>query len=141
MKRTMTPDTMMVHVPESDTRIRRAIRHYHPRASVREYDGDPTTVARARGDVLVIYCATPPRGGPRNAIGMTEHRSRVVLIFTRFMRDALRLRWADPRLPTAIGRTIAHEVEHLRRGTRGHDRSGWFTACGTPDELLARVAP
>lgn len=128
----------LVHLPEAGGPVRREIRRRHPHVSLRRYKGDPFSVARARGDVLVVYCNTPPRGGPRNAIGMTEHGSRVVLVFTNCLRAALRLRWTDPRLATAIGSTVAHELEHLRRKSRAHDRAGWFRACATPEGLIGR---
>jgi hypothetical protein len=132
----------LVHVPEAGDLLSREVRRRHPRAALRQYVGDPPHVSRERRAAVVIYCCDQPPRGPRGvALGMADLRSGVVLVFVRDLRRYLRLRrWDDPRLDVAIGRVIAHELEHLRRGDGAHDRAGWFRRCPDSAYMLGGLA-
>jgi len=117
------------------------VRRRHPRAELRAYDGSPFDVSRSRGDAIVVYCNDQPPNVPRGGVAgaMADLASGLVLVCVRDVRAFLRLRWDDPRLGVAIGRLIAHELEHVRRGSRAHDRRGWFRACARPEDLVPRA--
>jgi hypothetical protein len=133
---------LVVHVPDADRLIRAEVLRRHPGARLRPYGGSPLDVRRRPGDVLVIYCTDPlraPHGGGV-AVGVTVpgHESRAVLVFVVNLMSSLRLRPGDAGLNVAIGRTVAHELEHVRRGKPGHDRRGWFRRCADLDDLRRR---
>lgn len=130
----------LVYVPEPPSLMWEEVLRRHPRTVLQEYGGELPRPDR-RSAVVAFCCDQPPyvpRRGGGVALGMTDPARRAVLVFTRDLRLALRLRrWDDPRLDVAIGRVIAHELEHLRRGSGAHDRRGWFRACASPADLLS----
>src|SRR6266446_1480238 len=130
----------IVHLPVASPLIRAEVRRRHPGARLEPYDGSPFDVRRRRGDVLVIPCSDTPPGAPRDgvAVGTCDRASRTVLVLTTNLAGFLCLRPGDARLDVVLGRTVAHEMEHLRRGTRGHDRRGWFSRCVDLDDLRRR---
>jgi len=130
-----------VFLPErTGTLAKQEVVRLTPGVVTQEYSGDK--VSLGAGDTLVVFMDRCPKGlaainRQTQAVGLplavTQYDKRTVFVFIRDLEDAL---GDDPRLKIALGRLIAHELEHLRRQSSEHDKTGYFKACLTRDELL-----
>jgi hypothetical protein len=111
-----------------------------PGVVLQEYAGDK--VKLDAGDTLVIFVDRCPkalaeinRKGTAVGLPLAVSRSdqRTVFVFIRDLEDAL---GDDPRFKIALGRLVAHELEHIRRQSPEHDETGYFKACLSRDDLL-----
>ena len=111
-----------------------------PGVVLQEYSGDK--VKLDAGDTLVIFTDRCPkalaeinRKGQPVGLPLAVSRSdqRTVFVFIRDLEDAL---GDDPRVKIALGRLVAHELEHIRRQSSDHDETGYFKAGLTRDDLL-----
>jgi hypothetical protein len=111
-----------------------------PGVVLQEYAGDK--VKLDAGDALVIFIDRCPkalaeinRKGTAVGLPLAVSRSdqRTVFVFIRDLEDAL---GDDPRFKIALGRLVAHELEHIRRQSPEHDETGYFKACLSRDDLL-----
>lgn len=119
---------------------RQEIERLTPGLVMREYSDDK--VKLDPGDVLVIFLDRCPKGvadihRKGKAVGLplavSRYDQRTVFVFVRDLEDAL---GDDPRLKIALGRLVAHELEHVRRQSAEHDETGYFKACLSRDDLL-----
>lgn len=136
---------LRVHVPVAvkDLSREEAIRIAGADLSFAEYEG--TEVRRAAGEiVLLIKDETPAewrreRDPHYGAVAAADPERRLIFVFEKDLQRNLGLNRTDPLYRIALGRVIAHEVEHLRRAAAGlppgHDESGWFRACPSRDEM------
>jgi hypothetical protein len=129
---TRRPLSAVVHVPNvtGADLIEREVLRRHPRAVLRPYRGtfDAAVRRRADGEVVVGYDPEPPREfvGPDD-LGHAYLSAGAALVFTREVMAECRIGdWEDPRVAVAVGRVLAHELEHVRRGVTRHDARGWF---------------
>ena len=57
----------------------------------------------------------------QGVLAAAEIERRVAFVFMRDLERAAGLGRGDPRFQVALGRAVAHELEHVGRGTREHD--------------------
>ena len=122
------------------TLARQEIERLVPGVVTQEYAGDK--VKLDPGDALVIFLDRCPKAVAEihrkgKAAGLplavSRYDQRTVFVFIRDLEDAL---GDDPRLKIALGRLVAHELEHVRRQSPEHDETGYFKACLSRDDLL-----
>ncbi len=63
------------------------------------------------------------------ALGAAEIDKRVIAVFVKDLEKFLSLDRDNTRFKVAVGRILAHELEHVRRGNKKHDKQGWFRSC------------
>jgi hypothetical protein len=111
-----------------------------PGVVMQEYSGDK--VKLDAGDALVIFLERCPKAVAEihrkgKAVGLplavSRYDQRTVFVFIRDLEEAL---GDDPRLKIALGRLVAHELEHVRRQSPDHDETGYFKECLSRDDLL-----
>lgn len=120
---------MGVLIPDGSGLTRGEIVRLAPYASVFVYEGDQVRRDPTR-DVVVIYMdRAPDHLRRRNALAVAYYEKRIVAVFVRDLEDYLRTNRGDPVFRIALGRVIAHELEHVRRQTDQHDADGFFKAC------------
>jgi hypothetical protein len=111
-----------------------------PGLVMQEYSGDK--VKLDAGDTLVIFLDRCPKAVAEihrkgRAVGLplavSRYDQRTVFVFIRDLEEAL---GGDPRLKIALGRLVAHELEHVRRQSPDHDETGYFKECLSRDDLL-----
>lgn len=79
-------------------------------------------------DGAVIIYRDAPRGFD-GVLGIANWDKRVIYVFTDHLEAYLGIDRNHPRFANALARVIVHELEHIRRGNDGHDKSGWFRSC------------
>lgn len=130
-----------VHLPERIGNLaKQEIVRLTPGLVLQEYSGDK--VKLDPGDTLVIFLDRCPKAVAEihrkgKAVGLplavSRYDQRTVFVFVRDLEDAL---GDDPRLKIALGRLVAHELEHVRRQSHDHDETGYFKECLSRDDLL-----
>ena len=127
-----------VLVPEDSRLTRLEFNRIQPTIEVVSYKGRKT-VELAPDAVLVFYVEEPPadRADLKDALAMALYERHRVYVFIKTLETQLRMNRSDPQFRVALGRVLAHEVEHVRRGVPGHDETGFFKACVSREYLLA----
>lgn len=113
-----------------------------PSVEVAYYTGD--RVERYPSEPLVIFVDRCPkevregyaRAGQPAPLAAALLATHTAFVFVRDLEDYLGMPASDPRFRIALGRVIAHELEHLRRNSPDHDAKGFFKACLGRDEML-----
>src|SRR5689334_11629132 len=105
-----------------------------PWARFETYQGD--AVEQGPDQVAVLFTNRRATGVFAGAVGIALYDRGLVLVFMRDLEDALGKNRGDPMFKVALGRVVAHELEHVRRGKPGHDETGYFAACPTRDNML-----
>lgn len=114
------------------------VRRLAPWAELRSYDPASATVTRSPGEVLVMYSERAPEEMRRRGVlAKAKVERRLVFVFVEDLERLLRLPRGTRAFQVSLGRVVAHELEHLRRGAGGHDERGWFTACLGREDLLS----
>lgn len=132
--------TLVVLLPDAAPDAARAeVHRLTPGAHLRPYQGDSVVRTEPAHVALVAVERAPDhaRQRARVMVAVADHERRLVFVFVRDLEDYLRVPRVDPRYQVALGRVVAHELEHIRRRSRDHDRAGWFLACLTRDDLLS----
>jgi len=62
------------------------------------------------------------------------------VVYIRKVERLLGTDLANPRVRIALGRIIAHELEHVRRQSAEHDSEGFFRPCFSREYLLGLSA-
>jgi hypothetical protein len=135
---------LTVHVPAEARGLTEAeLVRLQPEAQVSYYSGP--SVDRLPSEPLVIFVDRCPRE-VREGYARLNHpaplaaallSTSTVFVFVRDLEDYLGMPSSDPRFRLALGRVIAHEVEHVRRGSPDHDKRGFFQSCLSRTEMLA----
>jgi hypothetical protein len=114
------------------------VRRLTPWADLRTYDAGAAVLTREPGDVVVIYSErAPDEMRRRGVLGKAKADRRLVFVFLGDLERLLRLPRGTHAFQVALGRVVAHELEHVRRGAGGHDERGWFVACLGREDLLS----
>ena len=130
-----------VLVPEEiGSLARQEIARLTPGVILRKYSGDKVQLDAS--DTLVVFVERCPKAlaeihRKRKTVGLplavSRYDQRTVFVFIRDLEDSL---GDDPRVKIALGRLVAHELEHVRRQSPDHDETGYFKACLSRDDLL-----
>jgi hypothetical protein len=109
-----------------------------PWAQLRQYDPHADVVEREPGDVVVIYDErAPDQARRRGVLALAKVERHLVFVFLADLEALVRHPRGTRAYQVALGRVVAHELEHVRRGSRDHERSGWFVACLGREDLLS----
>jgi hypothetical protein len=104
-----------------------------PGADLTGYEGQPVDLGP--GDVVVVFGERYPGPG-QSPLADVWLEKRTVFLFLGDIEDHLGLARGDPVFKIAVGRTIAHELEHIRRNSHDHDPDGFFARCLGRKEML-----
>jgi hypothetical protein len=109
-----------------------------PAVELHAYEKD-AAVFRQDGAVVVIFKERAPddfRKMHPDALAVWQRERGLVFVLLKELEDYLRLRRTDCAFAVAVGRIIAHELEHVQRGSGEHDKSGLFKAKLSREDLL-----
>lgn len=133
-----TTASIAVHLPEAvdgpvTQELKRLVKNIVPKQYVAGQDihYNPTT------DVVVLYRESAPEDiRSERAAAAFDRERRMVFVFIGDMERLLNVKRSDPRFAVALGRAIAHEVEHARHGPGQHDSEGFFKGELTREQML-----
>lgn len=121
-----------------DSRLmRQELARFEPTLELERYSGKSVERDPSR-DVVVVYMEDAPADfREKGALAAAVYGKRMIYVFVRDLERYLSINKGDPRFRIALGRILAHELEHVRRQRPGHDAQGYFKACLSKDEMLA----
>src|SRR5260370_11959680 len=102
--------------------------------------GEGGSVLRTWGGGVVV-CEARAGLGPRGRLAATDYQRRLIVVYLRKVERLLGTDLANPRVRIALGRIIAHELEHVRRQTAEPDSEAFFRPYSSPHYLLRLTAP
>lgn len=108
------------------------LRRLQPDVELGTYD--PHEISAGPCDVVAGFRLDHAEGG---VLAQAVPSARRIYVFTRDVERAIRKDAAHPIYQIALGRLLAHELEHVRRGAGSpHDTKGFFAACLTPRTMV-----
>jgi len=117
----------------------REIKRLQPGIELRAYEQDGS-VYQGPTDVVVIFKDRAPtdfRTAHPNAIAVYSRRRRLAFVILKDMEEWLGLNRTQPQFQIALGRVIAHELEHSKRESHEHDQDGFFRSRYRQEDLLS----
>jgi hypothetical protein len=131
-----TEAALVVHVPTGPGLTWKEVERLTPGVKLVQYEG--TGLWRDADDVIIVYTddKAPQPFKDRVLLARADYKERIVFVHVKDMESYLELNRRAPRFQIALGRVVAHELEHVRRQTGTHDTTGWFQACLSREDML-----
>ena len=132
-------DRLVAYLPTGPGAAWKEIERLTPGVELHAYEPD-AAVFQQDGEVVVIFKERAPsefRKLHPDALAVCQRERGLVFVLVREIEDFLKVNRTEPAFRIAVGRIIAHELQHVQRGAP-HDEAGLFKPQLSREDLLRR---